>query len=109
MECDHGVRSPGSRNDSSLTGILEYQRQVAQYHKDKAKTCSTATEHHANEEELAKRRGFLDGRRRNLLHKYRKDARLEDNEWIYEEEHHIIPGKGWQSQQQVAAPGKTAS
>ncbi|WP_193164739.1 AHH domain-containing protein [Microbulbifer hainanensis] len=139
MEYDHGVRvTPLAHEMTALeAGILEYQRQVEQYHQDKAKACATDEERFANDEKLAQRREFLDSRRRDLLtqaqvqeglHKYREGARLEDNEWIYDEEHHptgqlvqfmesegdvkpadncqahhIIPGKGWRSMQQIAA------
>lgn len=139
MEYDHGARiTPLVHEMTPLErGIQEYQRQLEQYHQDKAKACGSEEERGTNEETLVKRRKFLDGRRRDLLvqaqiqeglHKYRKGARLEDNEWIYEEEHHptgrliqfmesegdvkpadncqahhIIPGKGWQSMQQIAA------
>ncbi|MBB3062810.1 AHH domain-containing protein [Microbulbifer rhizosphaerae] len=139
MEYDHGVRvTPLAHEMSPLErGIMEYQLQVEQYHKDKAKVCSSDGERFANGEELAKRREFLDSRRRDLvtqakvqagLDKYRKNARQEDNEWIYDEEHHptgllvqfmesegdvkpannceahhIIPGRGWRTVYQVEA------
>lgn len=139
MEYDHGVRvTPLVHEMTPLEcGILEYQRQVEQYHRDKAATNGTDEDRRTNEEELTKRRAFLDGRRRDLvtqakvqegLDKYRRKARREDNDWIYDEEHHptgllvkfmesegdvkpaencaahhIIPGRGWRTADQVDA------
>lgn len=70
---------------------------MEQYHQDRAKACSTNEERCTNDEQQAKRRDFLDGRRRDLitqakvqegLDKYRQNSRLEANDWIYDEEHH---------------------
>lgn len=139
MEYDHGRRVTPLPHDLTPLerAVLDYEREVDQLHKDRAKICSTGAERCVNDEQLKRRRLHLDNRRRDLvtqakvqegLHKYRQRARKDNNDWIYEEEyhptgqlvcymesegdvkpanncdaHHIIPGRGWQSADQLDA------